>query len=162
MILDSGTRREFESGAVRDIQEAKGRCDLLPLEEIADMTHDEFIRAVGLYMKKRELIYIETAIRLFINTAFNNSFPNAMLELARHFEEGAKKYSDRNWEKGIPCHCFVDSALRHYWKYRRGDQDESHDRAVLWNLFCLMWTLRNHPELDDLPVLANGERTGEK
>lgn len=29
-ILDSGNRTEFESGAVRDIQEGKGRCDLLP------------------------------------------------------------------------------------------------------------------------------------
>lgn len=30
-IKDSGSRREFESGAVRDICEGKGRCDLLPL-----------------------------------------------------------------------------------------------------------------------------------
>ena len=35
-ILDSGSRREFESGAVRDIQEGKGRCDLLPLGICAD------------------------------------------------------------------------------------------------------------------------------
>ena len=31
-ILDSGERRQFESGAVRDIAEGKGRCDLLPLD----------------------------------------------------------------------------------------------------------------------------------
>lgn len=30
MIKDSGNRREFDSGAVRDIAEGKGRCDLLP------------------------------------------------------------------------------------------------------------------------------------
>ena len=30
-ILDSGNRREFETGAVRDVQEGKGRCDLPPL-----------------------------------------------------------------------------------------------------------------------------------
>ena len=29
-ILDSGERRQFASGAVRDIQEGKGRYDLLP------------------------------------------------------------------------------------------------------------------------------------
>jgi hypothetical protein len=29
-IKDSGTRREFDTGAVRDMQEGKGRCDLLP------------------------------------------------------------------------------------------------------------------------------------
>ena len=31
-ILDSGARVEFDSGAVRDIKEGKGRCDLLPLD----------------------------------------------------------------------------------------------------------------------------------
>ena len=36
-ILDSGERREFESGAVRDIQEGKGRCDLLPIAEVAEI-----------------------------------------------------------------------------------------------------------------------------
>lgn len=30
-LKDSGERRVFQSGAVRDIQEGKGRCDLLPL-----------------------------------------------------------------------------------------------------------------------------------
>ena len=35
-ILDSGNRRAFESGAVRDIQEGKGRCDLLPLLQVSD------------------------------------------------------------------------------------------------------------------------------
>lgn len=33
-LKDSGARREFESGAVRDIQEGKGRCDLLPLTQL--------------------------------------------------------------------------------------------------------------------------------
>jgi hypothetical protein len=37
MLQDSGNRRLFESGAVRDIQEGKGRCDLLPLDVIAQM-----------------------------------------------------------------------------------------------------------------------------
>ena len=35
MIKDSGNRREYESGAVRDIQEGKGRCDLMPLDVVA-------------------------------------------------------------------------------------------------------------------------------
>ena len=29
-IKDSGNRREFDTGAVRDMSEGKGRCDLLP------------------------------------------------------------------------------------------------------------------------------------
>jgi hypothetical protein len=30
-IVDSGERTEFKSGAVRDMHEGKGRCDLLPM-----------------------------------------------------------------------------------------------------------------------------------
>lgn len=37
-ILDSGNRREFASGAVRDIQEGKGRMDLLPWGAIMEVS----------------------------------------------------------------------------------------------------------------------------
>ena len=33
MIKDSGDRTEFESGAVRDSAEGKGRCDLVPIAD---------------------------------------------------------------------------------------------------------------------------------
>ena len=35
-IKDSGHRKEFESGAVRDCADGRGRCDLLPLDIIAE------------------------------------------------------------------------------------------------------------------------------
>ena len=38
MIKDSGNRRTFESGAVRDIQEGKGRMDLLPWAAIMEVS----------------------------------------------------------------------------------------------------------------------------
>lgn len=37
MIKDSGARREFDTGAVRDIQEGKGRMDLLPWAAIMEV-----------------------------------------------------------------------------------------------------------------------------
>ena len=40
MIKDSGSRTEFESGAVRDIQKGKGRCDLLPFEVLMRLYWD--------------------------------------------------------------------------------------------------------------------------
>ncbi len=95
-ILDSGNRYEFATGAVRDMQEGKGRCDLLP--------------------------------------------PLAILRLARHFEIGAKKYGDHNWEKGIPINSFIDSAIRHIMKYMAGQEDEDHLVAAAWNLMCAMET----------------------
>lgn len=38
MIKDSGERREFETGAVRDIVEGKGRMDLLPWAAIMEVS----------------------------------------------------------------------------------------------------------------------------
>jgi hypothetical protein len=61
------------------------------------------------------------------------------LEVAKHFEEGAKKYGPDNWKRGIPVWCYIDSAVRHYMKWCRGDNDEPHDRAFVWNLMCCIW-----------------------
>ena len=83
-------------------------------------------------------------------------FPNhytMILELSKHFEDGCNKYGYRNWEKGIPAHCYIDSAVRHYLKLLRGDNDERHDRAFVWNLVCLLWTIKHKPELNDLPFV---------
>lgn len=38
MIKDSGERTEFESGAVRDMHEGKGRMDLLPWAAIMEVS----------------------------------------------------------------------------------------------------------------------------
>ena len=67
-----------------------------------------------------------------------------LLEVAKHFENGAKKYGDNNWQKGIPAMCYIDSALRHYFKSKRGDQDEPHELAFIWNLMCCVWEVDHH------------------
>ncbi len=74
---------------------------------------------------------------------------SALLRLARHFESGASKYGDRNWEKGIPIRSFVDSGMRHLLKYMDGRNDEDHLCAATWNLLCAMWTEEKYPELFD-------------
>ena len=74
-----------------------------------------------------------------------------LLRLARHYEAGAYKYSERNWEKGIPAHSFVDSALRHIFKYMDGYRDEDHLIAAIWNLCGLAWTEEKRPECMDVP-----------
>lgn len=155
-LPDSGARRQFDSGAVRDIAEGKGRCDLLPLEIIAYVTNNAteeyyILRDIGNFMKSGDSSWILRAISNFISVRYDDSFETAILELAKHYEAGAKKYDERNWEKGIPCHCYVDSGVRHLLKYYRGDDDEPHDRAFLWNMFGLLWTMRNIPNMNDLP-----------
>ena len=117
-IKDSGTRRQFDSGAVRDMQEGKGRCDLLPA--------------------------------------------CAILRIARHFEAGAKKYDDRNWEKGIPVGSFIDSAIRHLMKYLDGQADEDHLCAAGWNILCAMWTEEKRPDLINIPTRPEYKTEGER
>ena len=156
MIQDSGTRREFETGAVRDIAEGKGRCDLLPLDVVSDVCDDRLLRRIDAYIKTGDNMYMETVIKAFSEQAFGNIY-NAIIEVSKHFEEGCKKYGERNWMRGIPLHCYIDSAIRHYLKFLRGDDDERHDRAFLWNLLCCLWTQRNKPEMNDLPFADNKE-----
>ena len=153
-ILDSGARREFESGAVRDIQEGKGRCDLLPLDICADYIEEfeDNERAARVFRNIRRFQESSTVEYLYFALNYANPFEDnytMILEVAKQFEEGAKKYGERNWEKGIPVHCYIDSAIRHYMKYLRGDKDEPHNRALCWNLMCAIWTCVYHPELND-------------
>lgn len=156
MILDSGNRREFETGAVRDIQEGKGRCDLLPLDLLFGTYRELYgndtafvLIEIDGYIKSGNYSYIENAVKNVICLYFKSDVNYAMLELSKHFEEGAKKYGERNWEKGIPTHCYVDSALRHFFKHLDGQKDERHDVACLWNLMCCMWTCLHKPEMND-------------
>jgi hypothetical protein len=84
--------------------------------------------------------------------------PFALKRIALHYEHGAKKYSDRNWEKGIPFSRYLDSALRHINQYTMGMENEDHLAAACWNLIAIM----HHQELgeldlDDLPHYL-GER----
>ena len=90
--------------------------------------------------------------------------PRAVRRVARHFETGAEKYGDRNWEKGQPVSRYLDSALRHAFEVVAGRNDEDHLAAAAWNLLCAIETRERveagllPAELDDLPSEA-GEKT---
>ena len=64
----------------------------------------------------------------------------ALQRLAVHYENGAKAYGDRNWEKGIELSSFVDSLERHLGQYLLGDRAEDHLAAIMWNAAGLLWT----------------------
>lgn len=74
-----------------------------------------------------------------------------LFRLAQHYERGAVKYDDRNWEKGMSISRCIDSALRHITKYIAGWNDEPHLDAAIWNLAAVMFYEFEHPELMDLP-----------
>ena len=101
---DSGERSQFETGALRDTADGKGRYDLIP--------------------------------------------GDALKRIAQLYERGAKKYNDRNWEKGIPASRCMDSMLRHAHQAsealalcQNGDANEDpedHLAAVCFNAMALM------------------------
>lgn len=155
MIRDSGERRQFDSGAVRDIQEGKGRCDLLPLDTLGFILRDTTFDRINQYVRTGDTGCLKSAILHFTEYVFKDIW-TGILDVSRHYEDGANKYTERNWEKGIPVHCFIDSGVRHLIKFHRGDKDESHDRAFIWNMLGAIWTHENKPEMIDLPFKDKG------
>jgi len=170
-LADSGERREFGTGAVRDLAEGKGRMDLVPLDVAASFLEAYTTTEKKLTFQKGAALVLQ-AISKFIDSCRSDEpqpqflymamvieaqmlFPDpytALIEVSKQYEDGAKKYSDRNWEKGISVHCYIDSATRHLMKVGRNDPDDPepvsiHSRATLWNLFSLAWTIKHKPEL---------------
>lgn len=95
-VKDSGERRDFGTGSVRDVRTGKGRFDLIP--------------------------------------------PIFLRRLAKHVENGAVKYGDRNWELGQPLSSYLDSGMRHTVNLMALDVDEDHAAAVAWNAMAFMCT----------------------
>ena len=90
----------------------------------------------------------------------------ALSRLARHYENGATKYGDRNWEKGQPLARYLDSMIRHAYKFLGGSREEDHLAAVAWNALAYIETEHRiergilPEELDDIePVrqMLDGE-----
>lgn len=80
------------------------------------------------------------------------SLPNAaILRLSKHYEAGAAKYGRWNYTKGIPVSSFMDSALRHLFKYMDGWDDEDHAAAAAFNILGAMEMEAHHKELIDIP-----------
>lgn len=112
-LKDSGLRENFQTGAIREPNNGRGRYDLIS--------------------------------------------PIALKALAIHYENGARKYSDRNWEKGLPLSRHLNSALRHLQDYLAGDRSEDHLSACVFNVFAITHQLelisqgKRPAELNDLP-----------
>jgi len=149
-IKDSGERRTFSTGSVRDVSEGKGRCDLLPLEVIGAFLLDEILLRIANYVRGGNVDDLFWVLRYIGRTYYDSPY-FMFLEVAKHYEDGAKKYAERNWEKGQPLHVYIDSGVRHYLKFKAGLTDEPHLRALVWNILGAIWTHINKPEMIDLP-----------
>jgi hypothetical protein len=94
VVKDSGQRREFSTGAKRDMDDNKPRPDLIS--------------------------------------------PHALQRVGVHMAKGAKKYGDRNWEKGMPVSIYIASLFRHLLAYQMGLRDEDHMAAVMFNAQAIL------------------------
>lgn len=79
--------------------------------------------------------------------------------LAELYSRGAVKYGDRNWQKANSqdeLDRFHASAFRHFIQYLKGDRDEDHGIAVVWNIFAALWL---EARLCEVPsVMENDKR----
>lgn len=159
-IKDSGNRTKFATGAVRDVQRGKGRFDLMPLNVMSEVFAIEFadefeessiadiLKSIAYFRRTGNIRWLCIAI-VHYSQAVHVSLPTLMLDVARHFENGALKYGERNWEKGIPISRYIDSALRHLMKDLAGETDEDHAAAFIWNCMCAAWTMEHLLAMDD-------------
>jgi hypothetical protein len=90
--------------------------------------------------------------------------PLALYHLARVYEEGAKKYGDRNFEKGMPLSRMIDSARRHINNHMEGKRDEPHIVQAAWNLLAYIHIAEMvqrgllPEELNDMPNYVSKEK----
>lgn len=157
-IKDSGNRTDFKNGAVREIREENGRCDLLPLKQVAMLFDNDYIVKTALegiddYIYNGNKDGIIHALKSFCKMECRDSMPEMILMVSHHYKDALSKYPERNWEKGLPTHSFVDSSVRHLLKLARGDQDEPHNNAFVWNMLGILWNDEHHPELVDMPFV---------
>lgn len=75
----------------------------------------------------------------------------ALIRVSKHMEDALDHYPERNWEKGLPMHSMLDSALRHLAMYMEGNTREDHLAAAATNLLMALWTEERKPEMQDIP-----------
>ena len=115
---DSGQRQEFETGAVRDVDDGKPKYEEIPLS---------FLKELALLLPKHEDARVDLVP------------VNAFLRICDLYGRGSKKYFDRNWERGIPLKRMFASILRHVFQYMEGDRSEDHLSAIGWGALGVMF-----------------------
>jgi hypothetical protein len=79
-------------------------------------------------------------------------------KLVEVYTIGARKYADRNWEKGIQWGRIFAALQRHAWAFWAGEERDPvdgqlHLASVAWCAFALIEYARTHPELDDRVIM---------
>ena len=75
--------------------------------------------------------------------------PIGLREVARTCAEGAAKYDDYNWEKGMPVNDLLNHALAHVYQFLAGDRSEPHLPHAAWNMLAAIHSDTLWPHLND-------------
>ena len=162
MIFSEEELDVFEGGGVREKKDGVGRCDLLPLGVVASLYEQTppsaVLYLIADFMESGDKESLAKSLREFADMK-EISISNMLLEVSMHYKQGAEKYGERNWEKGIPLHSYIDSGVRHFLKHIDGQTDERHDLAFIWNMLGAVWTMEHKPEMIDIPFELIGGKT---
>jgi len=150
-VVTTGEKTTYESGAVRDNRAGKGRYDLISCAALQALArqrsacHDvpwvkrtwSAIALLCVWGQTRSRAALENSMS-YMQQAARERGMGILAPLAKRLEDGAKVYSDRNWEKGMPLSQFYDSALRHLDQLLSGDGAEDHLGAAMFNVMALL------------------------
>jgi hypothetical protein len=75
--------------------------------------------------------------------------PIGLREVARTCAEGAAKYGDWNWEKGMPVHDLLNHAIAHLYQFLSGDRNEPHLGHAAWNVLAAIHSEEMWPHLNE-------------
>lgn len=76
--------------------------------------------------------------------------PIGLARLAKTCKEGADKYGDNNWLKGMPATVFLNHAIRHLYLYLEGDMSEDHLAHAAWNVLAVCHFEETMPQMIDV------------
>ncbi len=82
-------------------------------------------------------------------TRYDLISPIGLEAVARAAAEGAEKYSNFNWEKGMPIDDLLNHALRHVFCFLAGDRTEDHLGHAAWGLLGAIHSEKLWPELNE-------------
>ncbi len=85
------------------------------------------------------------------NVRYDLITPIGLRRLAQTCAEGARKYGDYNWQKGIPASEMLNHAIRHIYLWLEGDHGEDHLAHAAWNILGVCHFEQAMPEMIDVP-----------
>ncbi len=86
------------------------------------------------------------------NVRYDLITPVGLRRLAETCAEGARKYGDFNWQKGIPASQMLNHAIRHIYLWIEGDHTEDHLAHAAWNILGVCHFEESLPEMIDVPA----------